>query len=269
VDLKRYERQTLFREIGEAGQRKLLQSKAVIVGCGGLGTVIANNLARAGVGQLLIVDRDFIELNNLQRQILFDEEDIARELPKSVAAVEKLRKINSSIRIEAVVADVTDANIETLIRGADVVLDGTDNFDTRYLINDTCIKNGIPWIYGGVVESYGMSMTIVPHKTPCLRCLWPRMPLPDTMQTCDMAGVLGPVVCTIASIESVEAMKLLLGKGQRNPGIIIIDLWEDTFDVVTVQKPDEHCPTCGQGSYKFLSAREGIQTTTPCGHGAG
>ncbi|HOG18008.1 MAG: Molybdopterin-synthase adenylyltransferase [Syntrophaceae bacterium PtaU1.Bin231] len=266
--LKRYERQILFPGVGEDGQRKLLRSRAVVIGCGALGSVIANNLARAGIGNLVIADRDFIELNNLQRQILFDEEDIAKGLPKATAAAGKLRKINSSIRIEPIVADVTWANIETLIAGADVVLDGTDNFDTRCLINDACVKHGIPWIYGGVMASYGMSATIVPRQTPCLRCLFPRAPLPGALQTCDTAGVLGSVVNTIASIESMEAMKLLIGRGRRNPGIITVDLWEDIFDTIPLSKREGDCPACGRGDYEYLAAREGVHTTSLCGHGA-
>lgn len=268
TEMERYARQILFPGIGETGQRKLLQAKAVIVGCGALGTVIANTLARAGVGHLVIADRDFIELNNLQRQILFDEEDIARGLPKAVAAAQKLRRINSSIRVDPVVTDVHFGNIETLIRGANVVLDGTDNFETRYLINDACLKNNIPWIYGGVIAGHGMSMTILPGKTPCLRCLFAEMPPPGAAATCDTAGVLGPIVGVIASIESAEAMKLLTGQGRLNEGLIAIDLWENCFEMIAIPERTENCPACGRGDYEFLSAREGIQTTTLCGHNA-
>jgi molybdopterin/thiamine biosynthesis adenylyltransferase len=268
ADMERYARQVLFGGIGAAGQRKLLAATAVIIGCGALGTVIANHLTRAGVGRLVIADRDFIELNNLQRQILFDEEDIARGLPKAVAAAQKLRRINSSIRIEPVVTDVHFANIETLIAGADVVLDGTDNFETRYLINDACVKNGIPWIYGGVIGGVGMSMTIVPHQTPCLRCVFAEIPPPGTAATCDTVGVLGPTVAAIASIESAEAMKLITGNGRRNEGLLTVDLWENRFDMVAIQEKTESCPACGKGNYEFLAAREGIHTTTLCGHNA-
>lgn len=268
TDMERYARQILLPGIGEAGQEKLLQAKAVIIGCGALGTVIANNLARAGVGHLIIADRDYIELNNLQRQILFDEEDIARGLPKAVAAAQKLRRINSSIRIDPAVTDVNFENIESLIRDADVVLDGTDNFETRYLINDACIKNDIPWIYGGVIAGCGMSMTILPRKTPCLRCLYTEMPPPGTVATCDTAGVLGPIVGAIAAVESAEAMKLLIGTGRRNEGLIVLDLWENHFEMIAIPERSKDCPTCGRGEYEFLSAREGIQTVTLCGHNA-
>ncbi|MDA8124202.1 MAG: ThiF family adenylyltransferase [Deltaproteobacteria bacterium] len=268
AELERYGRQILFQGIGEAGQRKLLAATVVVIGCGALGTVIANHLVRAGVGRLVIADRDFIELNNLQRQLLFDEEDIAQGLPKAVAAAQKLRRINSAVEIEPVVADVHFANIETLIQGASVVLDGTDNFETRYLINDACVKNGIPWIYGGVIGASGMTMTIVPHRTPCLRCLFAEMPPPGTAPTCDTAGVLGPVVATIASLEAAEAMKLITGSGRRNEGLISVDLWENRFDAIAIAERTEGCPACGRGNYEYLAAREGIHTTTLCGHNA-
>jgi len=268
ADRERYARQILFPGIGEEGQRKFLEAKAVVVGCGALGSVIANTLTRAGVGHLVIADRDFIELNNLQRQILFDEKDIARGLPKAIAAAEKLRRVNSSIRIEPLVTDVNFGNIETLIQGADVVLDGTDNLETRYLINDACLKNGIPWIYGGVIAGYGMTMTIRPGKTPCLRCLFKEIPPPGTTATCDTAGVLGPIVGVIASIESAEAMKLITGRGRLNEGLITVDLWENRFDTIAISEQTADCPACGRGEYEFLSAREGIHTTSLCGHNA-
>ena len=266
--MERYARQILFPGIGEAGQQKLLKSKVVIVGCGALGTVIANTLARAGVGHLVIADRDFIELNNLQRQILFDEDDIALGLPKAVAAAQKLRRINSSIRIESAVTDVNFGNIESLIRDADVVLDGTDNFETRYLINDACLKNDIPWIYGGVIAGRGVSMTILPHRTPCLRCVFAEIHPPGVKATCDTVGVLGPIVGVIASIESAEAMKLLTGQGRLNEGLIAINLWENSFEMIAVPERTGNCPACGRGDYEFLTAREGIQATTLCGHNA-
>lgn len=256
TDMDRYSRQTLFPGIGEAGQRKLLQAKAVIIGCGALGSVIANNLARAGVGHLVIADRDVIKLHNLHRQVLYDEDDVARALPKAVAAAEKLRRINSSIRIEPVVTFVDRGNIEALIKGADIVLDGTDNFATRYLINDACLKHGIPWVYGGVITGNGMSMTILPGKTPCLRCLFAEMPPPGTAATADTVGVIGPIVCVIASIESAEAMKLLTGQGRLNEGLIAIDLWANTFEQITVSERATDCPACGRGKYAFLEGRE-------------
>jgi len=200
-ELERYSRQILLSEIGREGQKKLLSSTVAIIGCGALGTVIANSLVRAGVGRVKIVDRDYIEPNNLQRQVLFDEEDIAKGLPKAIAAAEKLRKVNSQVELEPIVADVNPDNIERIIGDVDLVMDGTDNFETRFLINDACVKHDIPWVYGAVIATYGMTMTILPHRTPCFRCFLAEMPVPGSTPTCDMVGVLGPAVNVIASLE--------------------------------------------------------------------
>ncbi|MCC7352975.1 MAG: ThiF family adenylyltransferase [Anaerolineae bacterium] len=267
-DLARYIRQVIFPGIGEEGQRRLLTSTATVIGCGATGSMLCNHLARAGVGRLRIVDRDYIELNNLQRQVLFDEDDIAQGLPKAVAAARKLRRVNSDIQIEDVVADANPANIESLIGSADVVLDGTDNFETRFLLNDACVKLGKPWVYCGVVASYGMTATIVPGQTACLRCLFGNIPAPGTTATCDTAGVLGPVVGTLASIAAAEALKLLLGQGERNRGLIHIDLWENTLESFQVGPPRPDCPACGQRHYEFLDAAIGTRTTSLCGRDA-
>jgi molybdopterin-synthase adenylyltransferase len=264
----RYSRQTLFAGIGPTGQERLGAATVAIVGCGALGTVLANNLARAGVGHLRIADRDYIETNNLQRQILFDEDDIARALPKAAAAAEKLRRVNSEIAVEAFVQDVTADTIEPLIAGADLVLDGTDNFETRYLLNDACVRARIPWIYSGVIASYGVTMPIVPGETACLRCVFPERPLPGTTATCDTAGVLNGIVGVIAGIASTEAIKLLLGSEQLMRGMTWIDLWENTFDRLEVPRQAD-CPTCGRGEYEYLEAGDGSgQGTTLCGRNA-
>ena len=218
--LDRYSRQIRFPQLGEAGQRALLKSRVTLCGCGALGTVLANHLARAGVGSIRIIDRDFIETHNLQRQILFDEDDVAQNLPKAEAAARKLRAINSTITIEPVVTDLDHTNILDLVGDADLILDGTDNFETRYLINDAAVKLNKPWIYGGVIGSEGQTMTIVPGKTPCLRCLIETAPPPGMTPTCETAGVLGPAVAVIASFEAIEAIKLLagaLGRPQHSP----------------------------------------------------
>jgi molybdopterin/thiamine biosynthesis adenylyltransferase len=268
TDRERYIRQIIFAPLGAAGQERLLAARVVLIGCGANGTVMANTLARAGVGALVIVDRDFVELNNLQRQVLFDEEDVARGTPKAVAAAEKLRRVNSSIQIEGVVTDVNAENIEELIDGATLVMDGTDNFETRFLINDACVKHNLPWIYAGAVASYGMTMTIVPHETACLRCLFNREPPPGTLPTCDTAGVIAPIVNVTASIASAEAIKLLAGAGTRNAGLINIDLWENTFDVFAVARRDD-CVACGQSQYEYLEgARGGTMTAFLCGRNA-
>ena len=267
MELERYIRQIIFPPLGEEGQRRLLDSSVVIVGCGALGSHIANTLTRAGVGHIKIVDRDYIELNNLQRQMLFDEEDIERGLPKAIAAAEKLRKMNSQVEIEPLVADVHPRNVEEIIKGMDLVLDGTDNFEIRYLINDACVKHDTPWIYGGAVGSYGMTMNIIPHQTPCLRCLFVQIPPPGSTPTCDTAGILGAVPALIGAIEANEALKLLTGKGRPNQGLIHIDLWENTFEIFQVAR-QEACPVCGQGRFEFLEAKEVAMVTSLCGRNA-
>ncbi|HTD20903.1 MAG TPA: ThiF family adenylyltransferase, partial [Ktedonobacteraceae bacterium] len=210
VAIDRYSRQTLFGPIGKEGQERLHASTVTIIGCGALGTVLANNLCRAGIGHLVIADRDYIELNNLQRQILFDEDDITRRLPKAIAAAEKLRRINSDTIIEPLVEDINADGIESLVQDTDLVLDATDNFETRYLLNDVCVKYARPWIYSGVIASYGVTMNIVPGDTPCLRCVFPEIPLPGTTPTCDTAGVLNGIVGAISGVASTEALKILL-----------------------------------------------------------
>jgi adenylyltransferase/sulfurtransferase len=268
-ELERYSRQVLFPGVGEEGQRRLRAAKVLLVGCGALGSNIANTMTRAGVGRLTVVDRDFLELNNLQRQVMFDEEDVARSLPKAVAAAEKLRRINSQVEVVPLVADVNPGNIEQMVREADVVLDGTDNFETRYLINDACVELGKPWVYGGVLASYGVTMTIVPHETPCLRCIFPESPPPGTTPTCDTAGVLASIAAVVANLQAAEAIKLLVGATDRiNRGMLWIDLWENSYERLLGGQAADDCPCCVQGKYEFLEAREGTHTTSMCGRGA-
>ncbi len=267
-NLARYIRQTIFPGIGEAGQKKLLSAYVVIIGCGATGTMIANHLTRAGVGQLSIVDRDFIELNNLQRQLLFDENDLAEHLPKAAAAERKLRTINSDIEINGIVTDVNAENIESLIEGATLVMDGTDNFETRYILNDACVKHNIPWIYTGAVSTYGMSQTIIPGETACLRCLFENVPAPGTSATCDTAGVVGPVVGAMSSVSATEAIKFIVGEGDRNRGIIHFDLWYNTFDQFGNKGPRENCPACQQHNFEFLNQEVGGQIVNLCGRDA-
>jgi molybdopterin/thiamine biosynthesis adenylyltransferase len=266
--LARYARQITFPGVGEAGQRALLDARVTIIGVGATGSVLANHLARAGVGFLRLIDRDFIELNNLQRQLLYDEDDVATRLPKAVAAARKLRRINSGITIEDVVTDVTAANIVGFVSDADLVMDGTDNFATRYLINDMCVKLGMPWIYCGVLASYGMSMTIRPHQSPCLRCVLGELPAPGSAPTCDVVGVVGPIVALMGSIAAAEAIKLIVGRGTPNAGMIYADLWEGSFDRFDLGGPRPDCPTCGRAEYEFLSAESGTRTTSLCGRDA-
>jgi molybdopterin/thiamine biosynthesis adenylyltransferase len=251
-ELDRYVRQMTFREIGEEGQRKLLSSSVAVIGIGGLGTHIADNLARAGVGHLRLVDRDNVELSNLQRQLLFDEADAAQGLPKAEAAARKLRKVNSQVEVDPLVVEVSRDNIGEIVGDVDLVLDGCDNFEARYLINDACLKQDIPWVYGGAVASYGMTMTIIPRQTACLRCVFPEMPPRQSTVTCIVAGVLASIVSIVAALECSEALKLLTGRGQLNKGLIHIDVWENSFQVFSVQREAQACPACGQGRYEFL-----------------
>ena len=268
-DLNRYSRQILLSEIGTTGQERLLASSVAVLGCGALGTVIASTMVRAGVGHVRIIDRDYIELNNLQRQILFDEEDIARGLPKAVAAAEKLRKVNSQVKVESVVADVNSENVERLIGDVDLVLDGTDNFEIRFLLNDACVKRGVPWVYGGVLATYGMIRAIIPHQTPCFRCLLAEMPMPGTTPTCDTVGVLSPAVNVIGSLEVVEGLKILMGKeGDLYGPLLYVDVWAGTTERVEVRKRDNPCPACDLGQFEFLEAREGSYLTSLCGREA-
>ncbi len=264
---ERYARQTLFAGIGQRGQERISQGRVLIVGCGALGTILANNLARAGVGSLRIADRDYVEGNNLQRQILYDENDVRRRMPKAIAAAEQLGRVNHLIHIEPLVTDVTADNIDELLEGIDLVLDGTDNFETRYLLNEASVKLDIPWIYSGVIASYGVTMTIRPHDTACLRCVFPERPLPGTTPTCDTAGVLNGIVGVIAGIASTEALKLLVGSPQIAKGMTWVDLWQNTFDQIELPR-QEDCPVCGQSQYEYLDAPLGEGGITLCGRNA-
>src|ERR671924_777800 len=223
--LERYSRQMRFHGIGEDGQRKLLASHVTLCGCGALGTVLANALVRGGVGHVRIVDRDFIETSNLQRQVLFDEHDVAESLPKAEAAARKLGAVNSGVHVEPVVTDIDRTNILELARDADLILDGTDNFEVRYLINDVAVKLGKPWVYGGCIGSHGQTMTILPGETPCLRCVFEAAPAPGETGTCETAGVLAPVVNIVASFQATEALKILMGRRDRvNRELIYLDV---------------------------------------------
>jgi len=265
---ERYSRQMLFPEIGEKGQDLLTQSKVAIFGCGALGTVQADALCRAGVGSLRIIDRDFIEESNLQRQTLFSEDDVRAGLPKAVAAQKRLQQVNSLVAVEPLVMDVNYKNAESLVEGMDLILDATDNFETRFLLNDVAVKHRKPWIYGASVGSYGLSMTVVPYETPCLRCIFETMPPPGMSPTCDTAGVLASIVNIIASIQVAEAIKILTGNMHRiNRKMIFFDVWENSwkrFDIASAKDQGE-CPVCRLGRYEFLEGKEGSSVTTLCG----
>lgn len=258
----RYSRQTMFPGIGDKGQAKLSRGCAVIIGCGALGSNIATFLVRAGVGKIRIIDRDFIEYHNLQRQTLFDENDMKNRLPKAIAAERHLKKINSTIDIEGIVADVNYTNVERFCSGADVILDGLDNFEGRFLINDVALKEKLPWIYGGAISSTGMMMTIVPGKTACLRCIIPDLPGRGALPTCETAGILNTAPALIGSLQATEALKILVN-AEVNRGLSMVDVWEGKFDLIkTERRPD--CPTC-QGHYDFLGKTFTVQATALCG----
>ncbi|HUY77341.1 MAG TPA: ThiF family adenylyltransferase [Ktedonobacterales bacterium] len=264
----RYSRQTLFAGIGAAGQERLARARVLIVGCGALGTGLANLLARAGVGYLRIADRDFVEANNLQRQNLFEEDDAAQGMPKAVAAAQRIARINGDVTVDPQVTDVTAENVEDLLDGMDLALDGTDNFETRYLLNDACVKLNIPWIYSGVIAAYGVSMPILPHDTACLRCVFPTRPLPGTTPTCDTAGVLNGIVSVITGMTATEAVKLLVGATDRVArGMTWVDLWENTHESIELpRQPD--CPACGRGEYAYLDAALDEGGVSLCGRNA-
>ena len=261
-----------YPPVGEEGQQQLSQSRALVCGCGALGSVLANTLARAGVGNLRLVDRDFLETNNLQRQVLYDEQDVASGIPKAIAAQTRLQAINSQINIEAVVTDVDHTNIGDLLDQVDVILDGTDNFETRFLLNDAALQFNIPWIYGGCIGAEGQTMTIVPGETPCLHCLMQGgPPPPGTTPTCDSAGILGPIVNVIASYQAVEALKLLSGnQAAINRDLTVFEMWDNRIRQVKLDGllASTDCPSCKQGERSWLNGQRGSHTAVLCGRNA-
>ncbi|NDD62773.1 MAG: thiazole biosynthesis adenylyltransferase ThiF [Acidobacteria bacterium] len=264
----RYSRQLLFSGIGPAGQEMLGRSGVIIIGCGALGAMQAEMMARAGVGRLRLVDRDFVELSNLHRQVMYAEPDAASRLPKAVAAARRIGLINSEVNVEPLVKDVNHTNIEDLIADVDLILDGTDNFETRYLINDAALKARKPWIYGAAVGAHGLQMTIRPGFTPCLRCLFPEMPAPGTSPTCDTAGVILPIIATVVGWQIAEALKILTGQPDRLHGALLqFDLWENRQTRLRLSQFDapHPCPACVDGRYDFLEVQSGQMVTALCG----
>src|SRR5205807_798524 len=258
-------RQMRFYGVGLEGQRKLANARVTLCGCGALGTVLANALVRAGVGHLRLIDRDFIETSNLQRQVLFDEHDVAENLPKAEAAARKLGAINSSVFVEPVVTDIDHTNILEPVNDADLILDGTDNFEIRYLINDAAVKLGKPWVYGGCIGSHGQTMTIIPGETPCLRCVFEAAPAPGEAGTCETAGVLSPIVNIVASFQAAEAFKILTGhREQINRELIYLDVWDNVQRRIKIApllgKVD--CPCCGRRHFEWLDGEQGSHTTS-------
>ena len=253
---EKYSRQILFAELGEEGQRRLLESSAVLVGCGAIGTAVANLLARAGVGRLRVIDRDFVEPSNLQRQTLFDEADARHALPKAVAAERKLRAVNADVRVEGVVGDLTPKNAGELLAGFDVILDGTDNFETRFLVNDASAKLGVPWIYAAAVASYGLTMTVLPGETPCFACLLDSKATEGLGDTCDTVGVLGSIVGVIASLEAAEATKILAGRREAlHAKLLSCDVWTGRFQAIRIERSTQ-CRACVRRDFTYLAGEQ-------------
>lgn len=293
-EFARYHRQMLLPGFGIEGQKKLMDASVLVVGCGALGTVIVNMLARAGVGHIMVVDRDFIEMTNLQRQVLFDEQDVKDAIPKAEAAKRKVGQINSQVKVTAIVDDVNHTNIEKLAgigndayRKVDLIMDGVDNFETRYVANDCAVKHGIPYVYGGSVGTVGAAYAILPHTaavgegkteweqkglaTPCLRCIYEQAPPPGINPTCDTAGVIGPAVSIISNYQVAEALKILTGNLDRvSRSMLSFDLWENTFRQLKVQKAYDvgECACCKGRNFEFLDGLFGSSTTTLCGRNA-
>jgi adenylyltransferase/sulfurtransferase len=263
----RYVRQCALPQIGAKGQKRLSEKNALIVGCGALGGAQAEWLTRAGIGKLVIVDRDIPEIDNLPRQILFDERDVRERIPKAIAAAKRLRNVNSEIVIEGIVADVTADTVSDLIGQADILLDGTDNFETRFLLNDAAIRSGIPWIYGGVLGTQGMVMAIRPGTGPCLRCIFPEPPQPGTMPTCDTHGVLNTAVAWVAALQVTEAIRILLDSADAVSRIHTMDIWTPSL-VSSKTKQNPHCICCVQRCFEFLDAARGVASRAICGRNA-
>jgi molybdopterin/thiamine biosynthesis adenylyltransferase len=262
LSMDRYARQVLLSHVGEKGQRALQDSSVVIIGCGALGSSIAEHLTRAGVGDILVVDRDFIELSNLQRQHLFSEKDVGE--PKAETAEIKLQSINSDISITGVVDDVNPQNVEHYIQNRSLLLDGTDNLEVRFLLNDACNKNNIPWIFGACVAVHGMSMNILPEG-PCLRCLFPQIPPPDSIPTCDTVGIINTLPTTVSSMQSTEAIKYLVS-GQLDSRLLVVDVWERDFRTIEVSQR-KNCPCCVDHTYEYLNL-DAPAATILCGRDA-
>jgi len=256
---------------------RIRAARVVVVGCGALGSALSEMMTRAGVGRLTLVDRDYVEESNLQRQSLFDEADAARGMPKAAAAEAKLRRINSDVGVRGVVADLSTENADELLKGADLVLDGTDNFEARFLVNDVCVREGIPWVYGACVGAYGLALLVRPHVSPCLRCVLEEMPAPGSGPTCDTAGVVAPIVHVVAGVQAGEALKVLAGRTESLlPGVVTVDLWQGLFEVMDLRGRAPWCPACTEGRYDYavkgaagasavLCGRDAVQVRAPRG----
>lgn len=276
MNIDRYHRQALLPQIGQAGQARLRKGSVLLVGCGALGSVIAEQLVRAGIGDLRLADRDLVELTNLQRQVLFDEQDVLEQTPKAIAAERRVRRVNSEVEIDARVTDVHAGNVEELAgcegrgRPVDLILDGTDNVDTRNLLNDVAVKHGIPWIYGACVGTEGRCMAILPPDGPCLRCVFPESPAAAELPSCDTAGVLAPAAAIVASLQVAAAFRVLLGQASpQRESLIAVDAWRGRFHsipLVDAKRPE--CPTCGRREFPYLEGANAGRSTSLCGRNA-
>jgi molybdopterin/thiamine biosynthesis adenylyltransferase len=262
---ERYSRQIVFAPLGVEGQRKLINAHIAVVGCGALGAFQAGALARAGAGHLILIDRDYVELSNLQRQWLFDEADAMEGMPKAAAAARAIGRINSGVKVDPVVADLTPANIEDLLADADLILDGTDNFETRYLINDFAVNNDVPWVYGAAVGSYGITMPVIPNRTACLKCLYPEPPS-GSQPTCETAGVLNTITSMIAALQVAEATRIIVGHAAP-ARITTIDVWSGAIRQIEQPPRDPQCPACGLRDFRHLEDRRHIPISL-CGRNA-
>jgi molybdopterin/thiamine biosynthesis adenylyltransferase len=268
--LERYSRQIRCAPLDAAAQTRLAAARVTLIGCGALGSHLAETVVRAGVGRLRVVDRDFLEISNLQRQALFDEQDVADDLPKAIAAARHLARINSHVTIEPVVADANPQTIGGLADGADLLLDGTDNVETRYLINDAAVERGVPWVYGACIGTEGRVLAIRPAQGPCLRCIWDEPPPPGSVETCDTVGVLAPAVQIVAAMQATAAIQILTGHADAAEARLLhFDVWTGRFrslDVRDARLPD--CPCCQRREFEFLTGRRGSQTSALCGRDA-
>jgi len=268
-DVERFSRQTRFAPLGSAGQERLAAARIVIVGCGALGGAAALALVRAGVGHVRLIDRDVPEVSNLPRQVLFDEADVAAGLPKAVAATRHLERMSSAARIEPVVADLTAVNVADLLTGHDLVVDGTDNFEARFLVNELCCRERIPWVHGGAIGAEGRVLAVVPGASACLRCLVPEPPAPGTLPTCETAGVLGPAVLVVGAVQAMEAIRLLVGGPAAGNRLLVCDLWDQAWRTVDLAPlAAAGCPTCRGGDYPWLEGRIGSRPAVLCGRDA-
>jgi molybdopterin-synthase adenylyltransferase len=263
---ERYSRQILFAPIGEKGQAKIQDARVCVVGCGALGSFQAEALARAGAGRLRLIDRDYVDYSNLQRQWLYDESDAQNESPKAIAAARRLHQLNARVEVEPLVADLTPSNAEELIAGCDIVLDGADNFETRYLLNDVSVKRSIPWIYGAAIGSYGIVMPIVPARGPCLACIYPEPPA-GVQPTCDVNGVLASSTTAVAALQVAAALRLLVGWPDFECRIQTLDVWEGVSNRVSAGPPDPQCRVCTQKEFRYLEGQRRAPVSL-CGRNA-